>query len=896
MNFLSCKPDRSLVYIAFLCWLCSAGIGFAGGPVMQVVKAGESGTELLANGDFEQVSDGKLGHWAPGPKGFVLATGEGRSGSQALRCDNSAGAGWYGASQSVTLNASNTLPLVVRGWSKAANVSGSSDSDYSLYLDVLYTDGTPLWGQTANFHTGTHDWERCESVILPEKPVKSVTLHCLFRNHSGQVWFDNVSIAEMRTEGEALLFQGVPVMPVKTPRERVSNGKSPASVFATRDKLALVMQDNTIVSLKLADNELAADSPSGFLIRDVAANSDFYGFESGKCQELGLKLKAQFRGQADHIVVEGRLSDTRGKDRAVTLLFALPLDALGWRWGDDIRHSRRIEGQSEFSKLVSIKCGATGTMSLYPLAALSSQRDGLALAIDMAQPAQYRLGYHPGTKQLSIAYDFGLVPETERFPSSADFRFVLFRFEPRWGFRAAFQKLMTIYPDYFLVRSREQGLWMPFTDIGTVQGWEDFGFKYHEGNNNVAWDDAHGVLSFRYTEPMTWWMRMPADLPRTTSEAVRLRDQFAGGTRKPERQMAQVSQAAGMADESGQPALLFRNEPWCNGAVWSLNPNPHLPPGGSSAATTAPDAQSHSYNAATVHWNETIQQALYGPGAKGQLDGEYLDSLEGYVTADLNFRREHFRYTTVPLTFASDTRQPALFKGLAVFEFTRWFAEQVHRLGKLTFANGVPYRFSYLCPWLDVLGTETDWVRNGNYHPSSDEQMSFWRTMSGAKPYLLLMNTDYDLFTPEMVERYFQRSLFYGMFPGMFSHNAADNPYWRNPKWYNRDRPLFKKYIPLIKRIAEAGWQPVSHAECDNAQVFVEKFGPNSEDAIFFTVLNDATAAQKGRLRIDFRALGLTGSPTARESISGKTLKMSTELDLDLGPQEAKVIELSRQR
>jgi hypothetical protein len=50
-----------------------------------------------------------------------------------------------------------------------------------------------------------------------------------------------------------------------------------------------------------------------------------------------------------------------------------------------------------------------------------------------------------------------------------------------------------------------------------------------------------------------------------------------------------------------------------------------------------------------------------------------------------------------------------------------------------------------------------------------------------------------------------QRSPFYGMFPGMFSHNAADNPYWQYPKWYVRDRPQSKKCLPLIKRVAEAG-------------------------------------------------------------------------------------------
>ncbi len=122
--------------------------------------------------------------------------------------------------------------------------------------------------------------------------------------------------------------------------------------------------------------------------------------------------------------------------------------------------------------------------------------------------------------------------------------------------------------------------------------------------------------------------------------------------------------------------------------------------------------------------------------------------------------------------------------------------------------------------------------------------------MSGAKPYVLLMNTDYDVFKPEWVERYFQQALFYGMWPSMFSHNASENPYWRNPKWYNRDRPLFKRYIPLIKLVAEAGWQPVTLAKCDNAHIQVERFGPDSAGRVFLTLFNSEKESQTGKVSI----------------------------------------------
>jgi len=860
------------------------------GLAMPIVRNTAAGTELLNNGGFEQAAQSRLANWTPAPQGYFLATGQGRNGSQCLHCNNPQNTGWYGASQTITLNRTNILRLVVRGWSKALNVGGGSDTDYSVYVDLLYADGTPLWGQTANFAIGTHDWQRREFVILPEKPVKSLTIHCLFRKHPGQVWFDDVSVAELRTEGDAVFFQGVAVSTGKSSATTTSLARELARELTTQDGLSLELRGTQVSSVKLGATELATSGPSGFLVRDMATNSDFYGFKDGACPELGLKIETHLTAHPNHLVVEGQISDLRGSDRAVTLVFALPVNASGWSWGDDIRHNRVIQGQAEFTKLVSIKCGATGTMSLYPVAAIWNQHEGLALALDMAKPAQYRLGYHPGTKQLFIAYDFGLAPETERFPSSAEFRFILYRFDPRWGFRAAFQKLIEIFPEYFRVRSRDQGLWMPFTDIATVQSWEDFGFKYHEGNNAVPWDDQHGVLSFRYTEPMTWWMRMPKELPRTIPEAIRLRNQLVAGKATSERQLAQVSQLAAMWDESGQPSLLFRNEPWCNGAVWSLNPNPNLP-ANLTLGSREPQSTPAGLNAATIHWNPKVREELYGPGARGNLDGEYLDSLEGYVTADLNFRREHFRYTTVPLTFSSENGQPALFKGLAVFEFTKWFCDQVHGLGKLTFANGVPYRFTFLCPWLDVLGTETDWVRGGKYSPASDEQMSLWRTMSGAKPYLLLMNTDYDVFTSEMVERYFQRSLFYGMFPGMFSHNAAENPYWQNPKWYNRDRPLFKRYLPLIKRVAEAGWQPVTLASSDNPNIFVERFGPDNAGKTYFTLFNDTTSNQRGHFQVDEATLGAKAPNQLRELISDRTIEPTSEVKLD--PQTAQLIELA---
>ena len=86
--------------------------------------------------------------WRPWQLGFE------RDG-QTFVCDNgSERKVQRGASQTVVLNQTRPEPIVAVAWSKAEGVTGAPDSDYALYLDLVYADGTPLWGQTAPFAVG----------------------------------------------------------------------------------------------------------------------------------------------------------------------------------------------------------------------------------------------------------------------------------------------------------------------------------------------------------------------------------------------------------------------------------------------------------------------------------------------------------------------------------------------------------------------------------------------------------------------------------------------------------------------------------------------------------------------------------------------------------------------
>ncbi len=60
-------------------------------------------------------------------------------------------------SQSVTLNQKRPAPVLVRVASRAENVAGEPGRGYALYVDIYYTDGTPLYGQYKAFPAGAYD-------------------------------------------------------------------------------------------------------------------------------------------------------------------------------------------------------------------------------------------------------------------------------------------------------------------------------------------------------------------------------------------------------------------------------------------------------------------------------------------------------------------------------------------------------------------------------------------------------------------------------------------------------------------------------------------------------------------------------------------------------------------
>jgi hypothetical protein len=423
-------------------------------------------------------------------------------------------------------------------------------------------------------------------------------------------------------------------------------------------------------------------------------------------------------------------------------------------------------------------------------------------------------------------------------------RFCKFAFDPAWEFRAALAKYYELFPEDFRCRTPQQGIWMPFAKISALPNWQDFGFKFKEGNDETKWDAEHGILTFRYTEPMTWWMRMSKEIPRTSdaamAEAKRLAEKGDAS--------AQAFVTSGFRDDAGRPPARMLNEPWCNGAVWSMNSMP-----GIAGEVT-------DFN---IKWNAALRDQLYGSKRKADLAGEYVDSSEAYVTDILDFRRDHFAAADTPLTFSPDFHRPAIYRGLIAFEYVRGLARDVHAMNKLMMANATPSSLCWLAPNLDVMGTETDWNPGGQWQPMGDDELLYRRALCRGKPFCFLMNTEFTRLSHERVDKYMEHCLAYGMFPGFFSADAATGHYFERPELFERDRPLFRKFVPLCKLVAEAGWEPVTHARASGPTIHVERFGEN-----YLTVFNDSAQPHEATITMDD-----TPSAASRDLVSGMAVK-----------------------
>ncbi|KAH3763505.1 tRNA nuclease WapA [Pelomyxa schiedti] len=559
-----------------------------------------------------------------------------------------------------------------------------------------------------------------------------------------------------------------------------------------------------------------------------------------------MQLEAKFLAAPTHIRIDGTVKSTNTADRAVSLTFSVPLDANGWNWGtgENVLYLANSSAVSQSFDADNYPLN----IDYFPFAAACGESVGVALGHAQNYIYSFRVEYRDLQKVMRITADFGLSSKSSIFPNSANFSFVLFKVDnPLWVWRAALVKYTEkILPDPYTTRVvTDQGIWMPFSQISVIENWQDFGFKFYEGSEEPAFMNANNIMNFPYVEPALGHVSLPEGTPLDTAHVMEAVLNCSDNASPSDATECKTVETSGLYDSSGNTIWVPEQEDWNTGAKFPLDCNINVP------TTARADINRGQYLLSSA-------QAMYSSAVSGgyNITGVYIDSMETYRTT-LNYRDDHLAVSQSPLLFDSSFK-PAIFTAHSTLDGLSALADwmRTNHPESLMMANSVYEIFPQFATVIDVAGIEKTWLTGSVYASESPSELFQFRAMSYQKPYLLLQNSDFTIWTYDMTEMYMYACLMWGIWPGFFSANAATACYFEDPALYNRDRDLFKKFIPLLSMINKKGWKPITLATASPSGTLIERWG--SGLPVYWTVRTTASVKTSITLQPDWDSLGIS--------------------------------------
>lgn len=500
----------------------------------------------------------------------------------------------------------------------------------------------------------------------------------------------------------------------------------------------------------------------------------------------------------------------------------------------------------------------------YPFACVTSESgdSGVALALPPDSPCVFRLEYDQEAQALQLALKFGLSrrPRKPELRSQAPFSFVLYRVDGRWGCRDAAQRYYQLRPAFFKRVAKLDGLWMLGAPTG-IPNPHHYAYREH-GEKEADLDDIYGLYTCPYVlVGQREFITETTDGEQAVAELraldPSLRSFYGPG-------LKEVIENCSLRTREGKHIIWFRRRGGSiDGpavATFPMNPDPSL-------------FEGTEYRTAG---RETLGRVADILRQYPNVDGIYVDSLASWGGYQ-NARREHFAFADLPLTH-DKTGQVIIDNALAHLEFLEALRDLMPSRDTVIFGNGIRKGRAWAGFRCDVLGVEA----NRSVHRDA-QHYAYFRTVAYHKPFLLLYYHDYpkmDL-PAEAVSEYVQSAIAFGIAP-------ETRPFGKERQ---RDLGLYETFIPILRYLGQAGWEPVTHATVDDPAVWLERFGEGGENGAFFTVYNPAAVPKLVTVTADLTALPWLAAKPVRERVTGRVLPAAAEFALDLPAKSLRVLQ-----
>ncbi|MBM3956651.1 MAG: hypothetical protein FJ313_01190, partial [Gemmatimonadetes bacterium] len=576
--------------------------------------------------------------------------------------------------------------------------------------------------------------------------------------------------------------------------------------------------------------------------------------------------------------LQARVVDQSGRDRGLVARLDLRLPAGQWSWMQDLDTAvplgekplsntaalRELPGLPEFE---GGERPDYGRYSAYPLGTVEQGGEYVALARPVSQLALVRfIGQGQPSPRLTAELDFALSEYTNP-PREAAFElwFAAGRVAPTRSMRDAL--MFAHLPQAGAVgrqpmEAPRPGGWMPFWDLSKIPNVDEFGFGYQEGAPNPKFDDALGAASFVYfhcagefanvegykrgTEPLPPYETIIAAFNRVAQE-------HSG--------VANVWDVCGIQDAEGK--IAYRPERTYGDFFCQACVDPDLPYGKAMADRLV----------------ERVTTTKYPEG----IDGCYYDG----IAAGLDYAPEHLRAANHLLLWDGNLNRPVNYNLWSSIEWAKHIYDRFAGTGKLTMLNDCSLvSFTFAGPYIDVPGGEMSLYLQR-------DQARLIRALLMGKPFCTLVKADFTQVSQPQMETYMRRCTAYGILFGFFDISpSGDHPgssYWEHPEWYDRDRPLFRRYMPIASELVSAGWRALPPVTVEEGAAFVESFG-SGENPLQYVTLSTDPATDPAQERAVTVALPQRKEPDlAVELLTGRIEPLSGRLATELTAEDLQV-------
>ncbi len=641
--------------------------------------------------------------------------------------------------------------------------------------------------------------------------------------------------------------------------------------IATNDGLVIDYDGHAITALQLDGHDVPLREHRTMLrVRDASKRGGF-------ADSLpDLELQASLAKSGDRLELSGTVIDRSGKDRCIDLWVGLPIKTDGFSLGTGLMPPKyAAEPKRSRARGTDIDESDSTDDARYPIFPASNTSDhvGLSLAIPPSMPTRFNGGLDD--IGVGIVIRIGLSPDTNP-PSQTKFSVLVYRHDPARGFRSSLSRYYEFFREpYFTRRAKKIGAWT--TQNASLLREKDL-YAFHEAGfatwrrpeptgtgvnaktslehvdegpacssleeferlSELADDRRLGVYALPYTiVGQRQFLELP-ELPKTHDEAMTVLKTWSttqpilfdgppqAGSFPSGDALKAIIRNSGIYDEQHQLAILPR--PYRGPTLtFPQNPNPKLY-----------DDKPDQLTIAKYELDSYLPMLF----TSKLIDGCYVDSL-GRWCGYYNYRADHFRYSTLPLTYAGSPPQPCIWNLQSHAEYLTELSSRLHRMNKIVFANGVHPNRVMLGFGVDAMGGEGTPTIDGG------EAFAALRVAAGIKPYCLLNATGKS--SPKL----WASALYMGYLLNCNTDAGA---------------PMMRKYLPTIIRMNQVSWQPVTHARSTDENVGIERWGGESEKPLYFSVMNLSKDAANPEVRVDARALKLDQTPTAVDAISGETI------------------------